>query len=109
MGITPIIRDDNGIPLAGRGSQIVTKRYVDVGQTPQDIAFSVDVKEVVIHLEGATIQATLTGTASGSEPINWTSDGVTLPPIAVAGLALETLLSVATPSGARNVSVLAWR
>jgi|UniRef100_A0A7C4AQQ8 hypothetical protein len=109
MGITPIIRDDNGVPLPGRGSEIVTRRYTNVGQTPIDAAFSVDVKEVIIHIEGANVVAEIVGAVPGSEAVHWTADGVTLPPIRVAMQAHKTIVSIAVPSGSRNVSVLAWR
>ena len=109
MGITPIIRDDNGVPLAGRGSETITRRYTNVGQTPQEISFGVDVKEVVIHIEGNTEIAVLTGAAAGSQAVHWTADGVTLPPIRVAQPPGKTIVSIAVPSGSKNVSVLALR
>lgn len=109
MGITPIIRDDNGIPLTGRGSEIVTRRYTDVGQTPIDASFWVDVKEVVIHIEGSNVVATIIGTVAGSEAVHWTSDGVTLPPIQVARPPQKTIISIAVPAGSKNVSLVAWR
>jgi len=109
MGITPIVRDDNGIPLPGRGSETVTRRYTNVDQTPLEVSFWVDVKEVVIHIEGGTEIASITGTVAGSEPVRWTSDGATLPPIRVAQPPQKTIVLIAAPYGSKNVSVLAWR
>ncbi len=109
MGITPIIRDDNGVPLPGRGSEIVTRRYANVGQTPIEASFWVDVKEVIIHIEGSNVLATIVGAVPDSEVVYWTSDGATLPPLRVAQPAHKTIVSLAVPSGTKSVSLLAWR
>ena len=109
MPILPTIRDDNGNPLAGRGSEIVTKRYSGVDTSGQAISLGVDVKEVLIHIEGNTEAARFTGTVSGSDQVRITQDGVTLAPVPVVKEADESIITVAAPSGSVNVSVIAWR
>lgn len=109
MAIRPIVRDDNGVALPGYGSELLTRRYSGVTTSGQAIALDADVKAVVVHLEGATVAGTFSGTASGSDEIVWTSDGVTLPELRVIRQPDEPLLTVAAQSGTINVSVLAWR
>jgi hypothetical protein len=109
MPIQPIVRDDNGFALPDRGSETVTKRFSDVGTGGTAITFDVDVKEVLIHIEGAVVTATLTGTVSGSDAVNWTSDGETLPTLPLVKEAGQTVVTVAAPSGTVNVSAIAWR
>lgn len=109
MPIQPIVRDDNGLALPDRGSEIVTRRYAGVGTGGSAVTFDVDVKEVLVHIEGAVVAATFTGTVAGSDPVNWTSDGETLPPLPVVKEAGKPVVTVAAPSGTINISVVAWR
>jgi hypothetical protein len=109
MTIRPILRDDNGVALPGYGSELLTKRYSGVSTSGRAIAFDLDVKTVIVHLEGSSVAAKLTGNASGSDEIVWTSDGRTLPELRVIGEAQQALITVAAHSGTMNVSVLAWR
>jgi hypothetical protein len=109
MTIQPILRDDNGVALPEYGSELLTKRYSGVSTSGMAIAFDRDVKTVIVHLEGTTVAATFSGTASGSDEIVWTSDGQTLPALRVIAGAQAPLLTVAAQSGTINVSVLAWR
>lgn len=109
MPIQPIVRDDNGFALPDRGSETVTKRYSDVGTSGVAVSFDVDVKEVLIHIEGTIVAATFTGTVSGSETVNWTSDGETLPALSIVKEAGTPVVMVAAPSETINVSAVAWR
>ncbi len=109
MAITPVLRDDNGNPLTNRGSEVITKRYANVGTTGQAISLTVDVKEVLIHIEGSVEAARFTGTVSGSEQVRITHDGVSLHRLALVKEPNSTIMTVAAPSGTVNVSVIAWR
>jgi len=107
--IHPIVRDDNGFALFDRGSEVITKRYSGIDTSGQFISFGVDVKGVVLHIEGNTPKTKLTGTITGSEEIVWTSDGVTLPEIRVVKQPNEPIMNLAAQSGTIDVSVLGWR
>ena len=96
MGIWPILRDDNGFALPGYGSELVTRRYSGVGINGQAISLGVDVKRVVVHVEGSTIQAKFNGTVPGSQEINWTSDGTTLPELTLVKAVSYTHLTLPT-------------
>lgn len=109
MGIRPVLRDDNGCALPNFGSELLTRRYAGVDTQGTDIALGTDVKHVVVHVEGGSLIAVFTGTVSGSQQVNWTSDGVTLPELALIKEADGSLVRVAAPTGTINVSVLAWR
>ncbi len=109
MAIHPTIRDDNGIPLTGRGSEVITKRYSGIDSSGQAISLPVDVKEVLIHIEGTTEVARFTGTAGGSQQVRFTSDGMTLNELPLVKEADETIITVAAPSGTFDVSVIGWR
>jgi hypothetical protein len=109
MGIQPTLRDDNGIALTGRGSEIITRRYAGVGTSGQAITLPVDVKEVLVHVEGTSELARVAGTAAGSEQARITSDGKTLGNFPVVKEAGQTVLTVAAPTGTINVSIIAWR
>ena len=90
----------------------ITKRHTSVDSTTGvDITFSTyNVKGVIVHIEGSTSVATVTGTLSvtGSAAAVITSDGVT---ICLDGEwpAGTTITTVKAPSGTINVSVIAWR
>jgi hypothetical protein len=109
MSIRPILRDDNGLALPNYGSELITKRYSGVTTSGRAITFDVDVKNVIVHLEGTTAKARFSGTAAGSEEIVWTSDGLTLPEVRVVKEAQAPIMTVAAHSGTINVSVMAWR
>ena len=109
MPIFPIIRDDNGNPLIGRGCEIVTKRFSGIDKSGQPIALGIDVKECVIHIEGDVEVARFTGTVSGSEQVRITKDGLTLAPLPVVKEAGEPIVTVAAPSGSIDLSVIGWR
>lgn len=109
MAITPILRDDNGFALVGRGSELYTRRYTGIGIGGQVISAAVDVKEVILHIEGETVAVKLSGTVPGSEEILWTSDGRTLPPLKIVREAGQSICTLAAQSGTINVSVIAWR
>jgi hypothetical protein len=109
MGIQPVLRDDNGCALLDYGSELFTRRYSGVGADGQAMSLGVDVKRVVIHIEGSTVRARFLGTVQGSESINWTSDGLTLPELSLVKEADQRVLTVAAPSGTINVSIMAWR
>ncbi len=109
MPIKPILRDDNGLPLADKGSEVITKRFTSVATEGQAISLGADVKWVVIHIEGTTVQAKITGTLDGSQEINWTSDGYSLPALEVVKEADDSIITIAAPSGTIDVSVIGWR
>jgi len=109
VAILPTLRDDNGIPLAGRGTETITKRFVGVTTSGQAVAMPVDVKEMLIHIEGATEVVRFTGTASGSEQVRITSDGLTISELPIVAEADQSIITVAAPSGTVNVSVIGWR
>ncbi|MBM4327949.1 MAG: hypothetical protein FJ118_12390 [Deltaproteobacteria bacterium] len=109
MSILPTIRDDNGNTLVGHGTELFTTRYSGVDTSGRAIALAIDVKGVLVHIEGSAEVARLTGTVSGSEPARFTQDGLTVEHLPLVKQSGETLLTVAAASGAVNVSVLAWR
>lgn len=109
MGIRPIVRDDNGLALFDRGSELITKRYSGVDTGGRSISFAVDVKGVIVHIEGSSPKTKLTGTVPSSEEIIWTSDGITLPELRVVKEPNEPIMTLAAQSGTINVSVLGWR
>jgi hypothetical protein len=109
LPIIPTTRDDNGNPLIGQGSELFTTRFSGVDTSGRAITLAVDVKGVLVHIEGSTEVARLTGTVNGSEPARFTQDGLTMEHLPLVKQSGETLLTVAAPSGTVNVSVLAWR
>lgn len=109
MGIWPVLRDDNGCALPDYGSELVTRRYSGVGTSGQAISLGVDVKRIIVHIEGAIVQARFQGTVQGSQVVNWTSDGITLPELSLVKEADGTVMTVFAASGTINVSVMAWR
>ncbi len=109
MPIYPTLRDDNGNPLIGRGSEVVTKRFTGVDTVGQAIFLSIDVKEILIHIEGGSETVRLTGTVEGSDEVRITNDGLTLEEVGIVKEAGETIVSVAAPSGTVDVSVIGWR
>lgn len=109
MAILPVLRDDNGCVLPGYGSELFTRRFTGVGTEGQAISLGVDAKRIIVHIEGANIQARLQGTAQGSQVVNWTSDGVTLPELTLVKEADQTIATVFAMLGTINVSVIAWR
>jgi len=109
MAIRPILRDDNGFALVDRGSELYTRRYSGIGTSGQVISAAADVKEVILHIEGTTAAARMSGTVQGSEEILLTSDGHTLPPLKTVMEAGQPICTLAAQSGTINVSVLAWR
>lgn len=109
MTIHPTLRDDNGNPLTDRGSELVTKRYTGIDSNGQALSLGVDVKEVLVHIEGSTEIARFTGTASGSQQVRVTQDGLTLEDVRVVKEADETIITVAAPSGTIDVSIIGWR
>ncbi len=109
MPIYPIQRDDNGNPLTGCGSELVTKRFSGIDTSGQAIALGIDVKGVLVHIEGTVEKARFTGTVSGSEEIRITQDGQTLEEFPIVKEANQEILTVVAPSGTVNVSVIGWR
>jgi hypothetical protein len=109
MAILPTRRDGNGLPLHGRGTELITKRFTGIGTSGVDISLGADVKEALLHVEGATEAVRITGTAAGSEEIRITGDGLTIEDIALVREAGETIARVAAPSGTIDVSVMGWR
>jgi hypothetical protein len=109
LGIRPTLRDDNGTPLTGRGSEVVTKRFVGVDTAGQTISLPVDVKEVLVHIEGTTEIARITGTAPGSQQVRLTGDGLSLEDLPIVVQADAAIITVAAPSGTVNLSVIGWR
>lgn len=109
MTIRPIARDDNGHPLAGHGTETVTRRFTDVDTGGQAVSLGTDVKEALIHIEGAIEVIRFTGSADGSEQIRITQDGTTLGDVPIVKEANGTIITVAAPSGTVNVSVIGWR
>jgi len=90
----------------------ITKRHTGVDATTGvDIKFSTyNVKGVLIHIEGSTSVATVTGTLSvtGSAPAVITSDGTNIN-LEGEWPAGKTITTIKAPSGTINVSVIAWR
>ena len=109
MSVLPVVRDDNGLALHGLGSEVFTIRYSGVDAGGVDAAIPIDSKCSIIHIEGTGIAAQISGTASGSQEIFWTSDGVTLPPIYAVRDAHSPHLKIAAFSGTINVSIIGWR
>jgi hypothetical protein len=109
MSIKPILRDDNGLPLIDRGTELYTKRYTSVGVSGVSIQPPLDVKSVLIHVEGGLEKARITGQAVGSEEARLTADGVSLGEVDVVIEAGKALATIKAPSGVIDVSVFAWR
>jgi hypothetical protein len=109
MAIQPTLRDDNGNPLTGRGSELVTKRFTGIDTAGRNISLGTDVKDVLIHIEGSTEAVRLTGTVAGSDQIRITRDGLTIEDMAVVKQANDTIVVIAAPSGTIDVSVIGWR
>jgi len=109
LPILPTVRDDNGTVLSTRGSEVVTKRYSGVDTGGTSVSLGVDVKEVILHIEGNTEVARFTGTASGSQEVRITADGLTFQQLPLVKEAGESILTVAAPSGTVNVSLIGWR
>ena len=78
MPILPVARDDNGHPLWGRGREMFTARFENVGDAGTPISLTIDVKEALLHIEGAHEICRMTGTATGSVEARLTADGHTL-------------------------------
>ena len=93
MPILPTIRDDNGNSLIGHGSELFTTRYSGVDTNGRAIAIAIDVKGALVHIEGSTEVARLTGTIAGSEPARFTQDGLTLEHLPLVKQSGETLLT----------------
>lgn len=108
MALTPLPRDANGKPLSA-GIETVTKRIIDVSTDGSDITLPVDVKHVLIHVEGSTEIVRFTGTAPGSSQVRITSDGLTLEDVPIALEADTEIITVAAPTGTISVSVIGWR
>ncbi len=109
MPLKPLKRDDNGVPLHGHGSEIVTKRFTSVGSAGQSLTLPIDVKSFVIHYEGITEVGRYTGSSDDSDQIRLTSDGLSLSDMDVSVPAGESLGEIAAPAGTVNVSVIGWR
>ena len=109
MNIYPIRRDDNGHPLTGHGSEVITKRFTGIGTGGQAISLGIDIKEALVHIEGTIEKARFTGAAEGSEEIVITQDGVTLERLPIVAQADQEIITVAAPTGTVNVSVMGWR
>lgn len=108
MALTPLPRDANGKPLSA-GTETVTTRVTDVDTNGTAVILPVDVKHVLIHVEGSIEAVRLTGTASGSDQIRITSDGLTLEDVPIAVDANTAIITVAAPAGTIDVSVVGWR
>jgi hypothetical protein len=110
MPILPTARDDNGHPLWGHGRETFTARFENVGDSGTPLSLAVDVKEALIHIEGAREICRVTGTAAGSVEARLTADGHTLSETPLAAPAGAMLCRLAAPPGtAINVSIIAWR
>lgn len=109
MSIKPIARDDNGSPLIDRGTELYTKRYANVNTAGVSIELPLDVKSVLIHVEGSIEGARLVGSALGSEEARLTWDGLSLGEVDVVTEAGKALGAIKAPSGTINVSIFAWR
>jgi hypothetical protein len=109
MSIKPILRDDNGLPLSDRGTELFTTRYAGIGVAGVSMELPLDVKSVLIHVEGAIEKARIIGAASGSQEARLTSDGISLGEVDIVVEAGKTLATLKAPSDTINVSVFAWR
>jgi hypothetical protein len=109
LNIYPTQRDDNGHALMGHGSEVITKRFTSIGTGGQAISLGIDVKEVLVHIEGSIEKVRFTGTADASEEIIITQDGVTLEHLPIVAPANQEIITVAAPTGMVNVSVMGWR
>lgn len=110
MPIQPITRDVNGFPLPNHGTETVTRRFVGINSTQTEIKFNSDVKHVILHIEGASEIARMTGASAGSQEIVWTDDGVTIPSLSVVRLPNMTVVKISAPIGETiNVSAIGWR
>jgi len=103
------VRDANGNPLTDRGSEVITKRYTGIDTNGQTLSLGVDVKEILIHVEGSTEVVRLTGTVSGSDQVRITSDGLTFEAFPVVKEAGESIITMAAPSGTIDVAEIGWR
>ena len=108
MALTPLPRDANGKPLSA-GIETVTQRITGVDTGGSAITLPVDVKHVLIHVEGHSEVVRFTGTASGSTPVRITSDGLTLEDVPIAVEADTAIITVTAPTGTVDVSVIGWR
>ena len=104
----PVPRDDNGLALTDRGTELFTHRISGLSTDMSGIALPTDFKEVMFHVESGTEVLHLTGTVAGSTTARLTSAGVnwTVPVTAAAG---QTFVNAAAPSGTCDVSIFAWR
>jgi hypothetical protein len=109
MSVLPVLRDDNGLALNCLGSEVFTIRYSGIDSSGIDAAIPMDSKCSIIHIEGTSVAARISGTASGSQEIFWTSDGVTLPPVHAVRHAHSPHLNIAAVSGTINASIIGWR
>ena len=108
MALTPLPRDAYGKPLSA-GTETVTRRITGIDTGGSDITLPVDIKHVLVHIEGGTEVVRFTGTAAGSTQVRITSDGLTLEDVPIALEPDTTIITVAAPTGTINVSVVGWR
>ena len=104
----PVPLDANGHPLLGRGSELFTYRLQGLSSTFTDLALPVDIKEALIHVETGNEVLHILGSIPGSTEARWTDAGTTLN-FPVAAEADSIICTLAVPTGAKNVSVIAWR
>lgn len=100
--------DGRGYALADRGTELYTTRVEDIPTTGTAISLPVDVKEILIHIEGSTTYGTMLGTAPGSVAAKLT-DGHWFPTVPICKNAEETIVTLASDSATIKVSIWAWR
>ena len=105
-----LVKDDAANVIQGAGSEMFTYRFTSVTDPGTDIDLGIDVKRILIHIEGSNQIASITGQATGSAAAYLTSDGITLDDVEIAALSTDTICTVTDLTGATlNVSVIAWR
>lgn len=108
MSLLPVPSDANGNKLPDRGTELFTTRVEGIPTTGTEISLPVDIKEILVQVEGSTTYCTVLGTAPGSVAAKVT-DGHWLPTFPLCKTADSLILTLASDSSTIKVSIWAWR
>lgn len=108
MAVKPTRRDGNRQVLHGHGTETITKRVTGITTAGSDISLTMDVKSLLIHVEGSTDVLYMTGTHADSEEIHLTSDGFTFSDFDVVVEENTTIITLAAPADTIDVSIIGW-
>ncbi len=109
MARKPVPVDDNGWKLLDRGTDLFTTRVTGIDDTGEDIALSVDYKQIIVHIESGPDIAIVTGTVTDSIAAHITQAGTefSLPLVKAAD---QAVFHLAAPTGTTiDISIFAWR